>query len=139
MLTKYVLLLNILIIFTSGNLETQLVDNVNVTALFSEATDISNYLKYELDDFQDSILQNQRSISQLSQAISDIRQKIDYFIPYQQIPLNYKAISMDVLQDNVMTWLSAGALSDVYGAGCANTTIYRGMTGQYFTTYIEVC
>lgn len=119
-------------------METQLVDTVNVTTMFSEATDISNYLTYTLDEFQDSILQNQRSISQLSQAISDIRQKIDYFIPYQEIPLNYKAISMDVFQDNAMTWLSAGALSDVYGVGCANTTIYRGMTGQFFSAYIEV-
>ena len=124
--------------YLPGNLETQLVDTVNVTNMFSEATDISNYLTYQLDDFQNSILQNQRSISQLSQAISDIRQKIDYFIPYQEIPLNYKAISMDVIQDNGMTWLSAGALSDVYGVGCANTTIYRGLTGQYFTKYIEV-
>lgn len=113
-------------------------DTVNVTTMFSSATTISNYLTGKLDEFEDSVIKNQQTISQLSQAISDIRQKIDYFIHHQKIPLNYQSISMDVFQDGANTWLAAGALRDVYGANCANMTLFKGSTGDQFTEYIHV-
>jgi len=64
-------------------------------------------------------------IAQLSDAISDIRQKIDYFVAYEEIPLSYKSISMDVLQRGNNTWLVAGGYNDINGVSCMNTTVFR--------------
>ena len=51
---------------------------------------------------------------------------------------NYKSISMDVLQDYITTWLSAGAVSYVYDVGCVNTTLFIGLTENHSTEYTKV-
>ena len=122
----------------SGNLDTGLVDTVNVS-IFSEVTRISNFLNYDLSAYEIAVQKNEQTITQLSQAIGDIRQKIDYFIPHEQIFLNYKSSSMDVLQKENMTWLFAGASSDVYDIPCANSTVYRKVEGEeIFSPFLEV-
>lgn len=125
-------------ILFSGNLETGLVDSVNVS-IFSEMTRISNFLNYDLSAYEIAVQKNERTITQLSQAIGDIRQKIDYFVPHEQIFLNYKSSSMDVLQKWNMTWLVAGASSDVYDIPCANSTVYRKFEGEEtFGAFLQV-
>ena len=60
----------------------------------------------------------------ISDAITNIYRKIDYFIEDAEIALPYKSISMDVLVNGTETWLIAGALSCSKGRGCTNSSVY---------------
>lgn len=119
-------------------METNFVDDANVTTLFSGFNKISNFLDRDLVHLNKTIALHKKIISQLSDAIDNIHQNIEYFTEEQRIFLPYISISMDVLVDQNKTWLAIPALSDVDGRSCTNSSVYTKAHDGNFTIHTVV-
>lgn len=100
-------------------------DDSNVTQLFSGFNKIAQYVDADLVSFTQSLLEHELMIRQLSEAITDIHQKLDYFIHVQDLLLPFESRTMDVLVTEHNVILVAGAYRSTYGRSCTNSSLYK--------------
>ena len=115
-----------------------MVDDSNVTNLFSGFNKISDFLDRDLLHLSDSIVSHTEIISQLGNSIVDIHRALDYFVEEQALLFPYISVSMDVFHSSQKTWLAVGALSDVNGQPCSNFTVYEQNSSSNFTLHSNV-
>ena len=125
--------------FCLGDLSVNFVDNANVTELFFGFNQISNYIDRDLVTFRRSVQDHSLMILQISDAISDVHQSLDYFIHVQDLLLSYesRAVSVLVTENDVM--LMAGAYRNKYGVYCSNSTLFKSnISNASFEEYSKV-
>ena len=122
-----------------GDLNVNLVDDSNVTQLFSGFNKIAQYVDADLVSFTQSIQEHELMIRQLSEAITDMHQKLDYFIHVQDLLLPFESRTMDVLVSEHNAILAAGAYRSIYGRSCTNSSLYkRSLENDMFEEYSKV-
>ena len=122
-----------------GDLNVNLVDDSNVTQLFSGFNKIAQYVDADLVSFTQSLQEHELMIRQLSEAIMDIHQKLDYFIHVQDLLLPFESRKMDVLVTEHNTILVAGAYRSIYGRSCTNSSLYKkSLDSNMFEEYSKV-
>jgi len=113
------------------HLETNLLDDKNVTTLFSEFTKLSDF-DGGLSLYESSITTHTNMIKQILSSLDEIHPKIHFFVQFQDIPLPYQSHSMDVILVGNDVILVAGALKSSDGLSCTDSFMYKQTFNETF-------